>query len=59
MMEIHDIRNGEDLNAVLKQMMKEVVEALLEAELEEELGYSKSDRNANKKTTEMEKQKRQ
>jgi transposase-like protein len=37
------VRNGNDVNAVMREMMSVVLEGALDGELDDELGYSKYD----------------
>ena len=38
-----DIKNGTDINSVMRDMMSILLEGTLDAEMDEELGYSKYD----------------
>jgi len=43
LLKLNPIKDGNDLNSLIKEMVGEVLEGALEGELESELGYSKYD----------------
>ena len=49
LMEEYDIKNVEDIQEVLKDLLGSVLKEMMEAEMEDHLGYGRSDRSVERR----------